>query len=190
VVRFQELPDGVKSILSWLGDLLMRLDRLPWQGDLPVLERPFALFLDEIEVHLHPKWQWKVVPMLQTLFPKAQVFLATHSPFVVASASDAWIHRLELTDTGSVTVRPPLSSRVGQSHETVLAEVLGVRQLFDPETQAELDAFYVLRDRALAGEPVLEQLEARARALQARSAELNAIVAPELRSARRAASAK
>lgn len=183
------LPDGVKSILSWLGDLLMRLDRIPWASDIPLLRRPFALLLDEIEVHLHPRWQWRVVPMLQSLFPSAQVFLATHSPFVVASASDAFIHRLEIKG-GTVIARPPLPSRKGHSYEAVLAEVFGMQQLFDPETESALRDFYALRDRALRGEPVLDELNTLGASIAKRGAELAAIVTPELRNAARQVSAK
>ena len=41
-------------IISWMADLLIRMDRVKWVDDIPVFERNFILFLDEIEVHLHP----------------------------------------------------------------------------------------------------------------------------------------
>jgi predicted ATP-binding protein involved in virulence len=91
---FNQLPDGLKSIISWLGDLLMRMDRLAWKDDTPALERNFILFLDEIEVHLHPDWQRKILPAIQFLFPNAQIFISTHSPFVVGSVDDAWVYKL------------------------------------------------------------------------------------------------
>lgn len=67
----------------------MRLDRLPWKDQTPILDREITLFLDEIEVHLHPAWQRRILPVVQSLFSKAQVFVSTHSPFVIASADDA-----------------------------------------------------------------------------------------------------
>ncbi|MBK7937436.1 MAG: ATP-binding protein [Lewinellaceae bacterium] len=51
-----------------------------WENDTPVFERNFILFLDEIEVHLHPAWQRKILPAVQKLFPNAQIFISTHSP--------------------------------------------------------------------------------------------------------------
>lgn len=62
-----------RSILSWLGDLLMRLDAIPWEDStlLPT-EQNIFLFLDEIEVHLHPTWQYKILNMLKKLLPNAQ----------------------------------------------------------------------------------------------------------------------
>ena len=47
-------------------------------------ERPAALFIDEIENHLHPEWQRRFIPELLEAFPNAQIFATTHSPFVVA----------------------------------------------------------------------------------------------------------
>jgi predicted ATP-binding protein involved in virulence len=172
------LPDGIKSILSWLGGLLMRLDRVRWENDLPIEKRPFALFLDEIEVHLHPAWQWKVVPMLQTLFPKAQVFLATHSPFVVASADDAWVHRLEF-EGDRVVAREPLPSRVGFSYQAVLQEIFHTDQ-FDPESERLLRAFYDLQTKVLRGESDYSELEGAALAVARRGVELDVIVRHEL----------
>jgi hypothetical protein len=43
VLDFGMLPDGLKSIVSWVSDLLMRLDETPWVNDTPVLERSFLL---------------------------------------------------------------------------------------------------------------------------------------------------
>src|SRR5262249_23610511 len=63
VIQLGLLPDGLKSIVSWVADLLMRLDRIPWQDNTPVLERRFLLLLDEVDIHLHPAWQRKVLPL-------------------------------------------------------------------------------------------------------------------------------
>ena len=81
-LEFDVLPDGLKSIISWIADLLMRLDRLRWVDNTPVLDRSFILFLDEIEIHLHPAWQRRILPVVQKLFKNAQIFIATHSPFL------------------------------------------------------------------------------------------------------------
>ncbi len=181
VLDLDLLPDGMKSILSWVGDLLMRMDRVPWEGDVPILDRPFALFLDEIEVHLHPAWQRKLLPTVQDLFPNAQIFLSTHSPFIVASASDAWIHPLRL-EGGRALVDPPLSSRIGSSYESILREVLGVPEEFDVETEALFKRFYELKAQALArAAGAMEQLESVAKDLRKRGVETTAIVEREMR---------
>lgn len=50
---------------------------------------PGVLLIDEIENHLHPKWQKSVLTIIRETFPKLQIILTTHSPFIVSSAKDA-----------------------------------------------------------------------------------------------------
>lgn len=180
------LPDGLKSIISWIADLLMRMDRIPWVDDIPVLERQFLLFLDEIEVHLHPAWQRKVLPTVQGLFPNAQVFISTHSPFIIASADDAWIYPLyEGQNGGGTIVGKPLPSMVGNSYATVLRDALGVDADFAPQIEERLNAFYELRDAVLAGAAEVEDLATKASELRSLGEEVAAIVIPELRQVER-----
>jgi predicted ATP-binding protein involved in virulence len=180
-LEIEVLPDGLKSLISWIGDLLMRMDRVPWSDDRPVTERPFLLFLDEVEVHLHPAWQRQILPTIQSLFPHAQVFLSTHSPFVIASADDAWIYHFRMKD-GRVRLDEPLPSMVGHSYSTVLRDVLGIEEEFAPQVEGRLTEFYALRDQALRGdEGALDGLKARADDLRKFGEEVLAIVVPEVR---------
>jgi len=147
------LPDGLKSIIGWLGDLIMRLDLIDWEDQTrDIFHQNFILLLDEIAIHLHPAWQRKVLPMVQTLFPNAQIFCSTHSPFVVNSVDNAWIHNIELEGL-LARVQEPVLSREARSYATVLSEIFGVKQRFGPDVERELDRFYDLRQRVLGGEP-------------------------------------
>ena len=179
------LPDGLKSILSWAADLLMRLDRLPWENDIPVLDRPFLLFLDEIEVHLHPAWQRKILPAIQTLFPNAQIFVSTHSPFVIASADDAWIY--PLTRKGRYSALDvPIPSMKGNSYATILRDALGMDASFSVELESLFDRFYQARDEALGGnEAALSKMNMLQEELSAYGAEVSAVVVPEMRQTHR-----
>lgn len=184
-VAMDVLPDGLKSVMSWVADLLMRLDRLPWLEDVDVLNRSFALFLDEIEIHMHPAWQRKILPVVQTLFPKAQIFLSTHSPFAVGSVSSAWIHPLTLK-SGKASYQAPLPARVGESYPTILAEVFGVEQEFDIETEEMFRQFHDQKRRLLAGDTSVQaNLESLADTLRQRSVETRDIVEHEMRQLRR-----
>ena len=128
------LPEGLKSLLSWMGDLLRRLYSLT-TGGVPHHELPIVLLLDEIEVHLHPKWQRLVVPAVERLLPNAQIFMSTHSPFVIASASDAQI--IWLSENGTVRDDLPTDSLRGFSYPAIL-ELMGIDSLQDVETQRQL----------------------------------------------------
>lgn len=145
-LNFNQLPDGLKSIVSWIADLLMRMDRVKWVDDIPVFERNFILFLDEIEVHLHPAWQRKILPAVQKLFPNAQIFISTHSPFVVGSVDGAWIHKLVKPNGDSQLAGPPILSEDANSFRYWLDEVFDIKKEFGEGAQNLLDEFYQLRD--------------------------------------------
>ena len=55
---------------------------------------PGIVIIDEIDMHLHPRWQWIIVDALQKTFPKIQFILATHAPIILSSCRDALLIRL------------------------------------------------------------------------------------------------
>lgn len=181
---FDVLPDGLRSLISWMADLLGRVDLLKWQDDLPINEKNLILFLDEIEVHLHPAWQRKVLPVVQKLFKNSQIFISTHSPFVVNSVDDAWVYKLELDENGKARVADVVKSEDGLSYQTVLREVFGIDKRFGDEAQNKLDDFYKKRDLILKanGKKQIkkEDFIKLAKDLASQSAELQSLVFLEL----------
>lgn len=53
-----------------------------------IYEAPGVILVDEIDVHLHPQWQWNVLRALKETFPNVQFIVATHSPIVIASCKN------------------------------------------------------------------------------------------------------
>lgn len=89
-IRWNTLSDGQKNMLAIAADIAYRCINLnPHLGE-KALESSGIVLIDEIDVHLHPKWQKKVVKMLKTTFPNIQFIVTTHSPLV--------LHSLELGD--------------------------------------------------------------------------------------------
>ncbi|HEX7634435.1 MAG TPA: AAA family ATPase [Noviherbaspirillum sp.] len=151
-IQFGTLPDGLKSIISWIADLSMRLEAIPWEVERDVFAQPILLFLDEIDIHLHPKWQRRILPAVQALLPNAQIFVSTHSPFVVGSVEDAWVYRLSETatsETNGPRLISGLPSGAGKSYRLILEEIFGVDEEFDVETEKLLDDFYAVRNFVL-----------------------------------------
>jgi len=182
VLEFDVLPDGLKSILSLVADLLRRLDRINWTTAKPVLERDFILFLDEIDIHLHPAWQRKILPVIQKTFPNAQIFVSTHSPFVVGSVSDAWVYKFQLLNNGNATLEKVEKSKAGSSYALILDDIFGVAETFDEDTERAFREFYECREEILQGhrDQLPTWLE-QARSLMARGIEVAELVGMELR---------
>lgn len=96
-INFSSLSDGHKTTLALFSDLLFRVyDNFKEVDDFT--KEHFVLILDEIDIHLHPKAQCKILPAIQSLFPNAEIFCTTHSPFVVNSLRDAWVYELSMKD--------------------------------------------------------------------------------------------
>jgi predicted ATP-binding protein involved in virulence len=182
---FDLLPDGLRSLISWIGDLLMRMDALKWENDLPVFEREFILFLDEIEVHLHPSWQRKVLPVVQKLFKNAQIFITTHSPFIVNSIDGAYIYELKLDAEGKCMADKPTISSTSKPIDEVLNEVYDIepQQMYGEPRRIEIEDFQKSVEKAYKKEPDFDKkiFLHKAKKLADRSPELRNNVQFELR---------
>lgn len=85
-LRVEQLSDGEKNMLALVGDLSRRLSVLNPSLKIPNEGRGVVL-IDEIDLHLHPKWQRTVVASLQRTFPNCQFIISTHSPQVIGELS-------------------------------------------------------------------------------------------------------
>lgn len=80
------LSDGFRTMLGLVCDLAWRCTTLnPALGDRTTQQTPGVVLIDEIDLHLHPNWQRRVLNDLRSIFPKVQFFVTTHSPFIVQS---------------------------------------------------------------------------------------------------------
>jgi len=83
---FSMLSAGYKNIVRITADIAYRAIKLnPHLGENAVKETEGVVLIDEIDMHLHPKWQRTILTDLKNTFPKIQFIVTTHSPFVVQS---------------------------------------------------------------------------------------------------------
>lgn len=81
-----DLSDGVRTIISMAVDIAYRMVRLNFiLGDRVIIDTPGVVFIDEIDMHLHPLWQQYIINDLQTTFPRVQFIITTHSPQVLST---------------------------------------------------------------------------------------------------------
>jgi energy-coupling factor transporter ATP-binding protein EcfA2 len=131
-IPLELLGEGMRSTFAWLSDLLVRLHRIAWENAArSPLEQDFWLILDEIDESLHPTMQMRILPALRRLFPRARIYITTHSPFVVASAGEGHVFSIR-PDAGhhvSGTI-PARKLEPGQSLEWVVEEIFGAETGF------------------------------------------------------------
>jgi predicted ATP-binding protein involved in virulence len=86
LIRFTELSDGYRNIVAIVADIAWRASILnPHFGALAPTLTEGIVVIDEIDLHLHPRWQRRILSDLRTTFPRIQFITTTHSPFIVQS---------------------------------------------------------------------------------------------------------
>lgn len=84
---FHELSDGYRNTLSLIADIAYRMAILNPQflGDV-TKKTPGIVLIDEVDLHLHPIWQKRILKTLKNVFPLVQFIVTTHSPSIISSA--------------------------------------------------------------------------------------------------------
>ena len=107
-LNFDQLSEGYKSVVIFISDLLFRLKKN--QPNIRDVKDLYGIVLvDEIDLHLHPKWQRALIQKLRSLLPNVQFIFTTHSPTIIQGASnDAIIYRVyRNSEDGKTRVSDP-----------------------------------------------------------------------------------
>lgn len=115
-LQLGQLSDGERAFIAVIGDLIRRLALAN-----PELQNPLqghgVVLIDELELHLHPKWQREVCEKLRETFPNIQFIATTHSPFVIQSLRPGELINLDPEEFGEYADR---------SIEDIAEHVMGI----------------------------------------------------------------
>ena len=138
------LSQGTQSIIQWLGRLLIGYASY---YDFPksLEDKPGVLIIDEIDAHLHPSWQRRIIPALTKHFPSLQIFCSTHSPLMLAGLKAGQVQLLQRDENNRVTVSTNNVDLVAWSADEILRNFLGVRDPTDHGTVKTLERLRELR---------------------------------------------
>lgn len=114
---FAMLSDGQRNMLATVADIAWRAGTLNPQLGEHALKTPGVVLIDELDLHLHPRWQRRVVEDLRRTFPNIQFIVSTHSPFIIQSLRPGQLIDLHQGDTGEYA---------GQSIEDISEQVMGI----------------------------------------------------------------
>ena len=140
------LSSGTQGTLLWIWALALKMaHHYDWQEGWE--QRPAILLIDEIENHLHPTWQRRVIPALLDHFPGLQIFATTHSPFVVAGREVGQVHLLNRDANGVVTATTNTEDIIGWTADEILRSWMGVDEPTDQLTVDRADRLRQLRNQ-------------------------------------------
>lgn len=94
----RQLSDGERSVLVLILDIARRLTQANPTLDDPIREAEAVILIDEIDLHLHPQWQRKIVGDLTQTFPNCQFIATTHSPQVIGEVAHEHIQMIDGDD--------------------------------------------------------------------------------------------
>lgn len=123
-VRFEQMSAGQKALTALLGDIARRLILLNPKLDNP-LEGQGIVLIDEIELHLHPKWQQGVLLNLQKSFPNIQFIVTTHSPQVLSTVDKSSIRKFTTNERGEDVLETPKFQTKGVVSKDILEQIMG-----------------------------------------------------------------
>ncbi len=116
------LSDGFKTSLAMVMDIAMRMVEANPELGSTALESPGIVLIDEVELHLHPSWQQRIITDLQKTFPKVQFICTTHSPQVLSTVRPESIRTIQ--DDGRIT--QPNHKTYGAESKRILEELMYV----------------------------------------------------------------
>lgn len=143
-VPLNVLSQGTQSIIQWLAFLLFGYAKYyDYASDLE--KRPGVVIIDEIDAHLHPSWQRRIIPTLRHHFPNLQLFCSTHSPLMLAGLKAGQVQLLKRGDHGKITVSRNETDIVGWSADEILRSFLDLPSPTDLKTAEDIQRLQELR---------------------------------------------
>ena len=121
--------------------------------------KPAILFIDEIENHLHPTWQRRVIPALLEHFPGLQIFATTHSPFVVAGRKKGQVHMLKRDADGVVTASTNEHDIIGWTTDEILRTFMEVDEPTDQQTIERANRLRELRGKGTLSDAERDEMD-------------------------------
>ena len=143
-ISLEQLSDGFKSSISLIVDILSVLNR--GMENFENIEG--IVFIDELELHLHPRWKMKYITSFRKAFPKVQVFATTHDPLCLKGLYEGEVVVLkEVNKTTQVITDLPDVSTL-KAEQLLTSEFFGLSSTVDHLEEARFDHYYLLLSKS------------------------------------------
>ena len=143
-VPLDTLSQGTQSLVHSLARFILDYAQF-YEFPSDLQDKPGILVIDEIDAHLHPSWQRRVIPTITSHFPNLQIFCSTHSPLMLAGLREGQVHLLKLEENGETTVSRNESDIIGWTADEILRNFLDVPNPTDMSTAGHITRLQELR---------------------------------------------
>jgi predicted ATP-binding protein involved in virulence len=131
-IYFEYLSSGFKSCIYIIQGLIKEIEfRFKTEGGINVQDFDGLILIDELDLHLHPQWQSKLIHLIKRVLPNAQIIATTHSPHMIQAAEINELIALGLNGNEQIYVRElpnTLYGFQGWTVEEILEDVMGLTE--------------------------------------------------------------
>lgn len=131
---FHALGDGYRGTAGWVLDLIgYALKATRWED---AKQLSGIVFIDEVDEHLHPRWQKTIIPTLKKLLPQIQFIATTHSPLTLVNTAPGEVVATVLRNAVATIDPMPLPATQGKSvNELLVGEWFGLTSALDKRSE-------------------------------------------------------
>ncbi|WP_224366950.1 AAA family ATPase [Hyalangium versicolor] len=137
------LSQGYQSTIAWIADIIGQVFSEAG-GPVALAEMEGLVLIDEIDLHLHPKWQLGLIPTLKRVFPKLQFIVTTHSPMVLPGLSREEVVILRPDDEGNVVAQESPETPALLTGSEIYRLFFGIDRLHPANLGADLQRYSFL----------------------------------------------
>jgi predicted ATP-binding protein involved in virulence len=136
-VPLRRLSLGYQTVMAWTADIAWRLlNRYPKSAN--PLQEPAIVIVDEIDLHLHPRWQREIRRHLIQHFPAVQFIATAHSPLMAQDALDANLAVIHGRDGEAMIVSDPTVVKSWRLDQILTSELFGLPTARPTEVEAKM----------------------------------------------------
>ncbi|MCX7112965.1 MAG: TIR domain-containing protein [Proteobacteria bacterium] len=137
-LRLDELSLGYKTMIAWMVDLVAHMFQRYPDSPNPIAE-PAVVLIDEIDLHLHPKWQRTIMSYLSERFVNTQFIVTAHSPLIVQAAENANIAVLKREGDQVVIHQQPQDVKGWRIDQLLTSDLFDLSSARSPHYEALLE---------------------------------------------------
>ncbi|GEQ86444.1 hypothetical protein ULMS_19520 [Patiriisocius marinistellae] len=162
-ITVKELSAGYKSIIAMTINIIREI--LNTWDSFKIAEG--IVLVDEIGVHLHPKWKLQIISTLREIFPAMNFIITTHEPLCLRGINEGEVALMKMDENNQVIALMDLPSPKALTIEQLItSKFFGLITSFDPEIEAQLNSFYLLKSKLNPTPNEIEKLETLRRNLE------------------------
>jgi AAA domain, putative AbiEii toxin, Type IV TA system len=126
------LSQGYQAMISWIADLI---GQFFWDygGPVELEEMEGLVLIDELDIHLHPKWQVGLIKALKATFPHVQFVVTTHTAMVLPGLEADEVLRTRFDEEGNVVIEPVGQSPSLMTGSEIFSTFFGINSLYPEE---------------------------------------------------------